>query len=229
MNQTTLCGFLRRSITLCTILISACMIGSANSQIDLGKLAGALGGGSASDAGDLLGSVIGGVLSTDKVSLSQIQGKWSYSSPAISFKSDNLLKKAGGAAAAAKISEKIEPVYKLAGVQNMTITINADSTFTISSGRINLSGTISPATKSNSAANFVFNFNAMGKFKALSLDVYMVRGVSDLQLMFDVSRLLDVVRRVGNISGENGTIGSLVKLLGSYDGMCAGFDLTKSR
>ena len=59
---------------------------------------------------DGLANVIGDVLSTDKIDVASISGTWSYKEPAVSFKSDNLLKKAGGAAAATAIAEKLAPV-----------------------------------------------------------------------------------------------------------------------
>lgn len=193
-------------------------------QIDLGKLGQALSG---DGAGSAISAVIGSVLSTDKVKLSQMTGTWHYNAPAVSFKSENILKKAGGAAAAQKVADKLAPVYKMAGADKMEITINADSTFTITRGSIKLSGTISAVTDSKSQANYVFNFNKSAKFKAVSLEVFVVRGVSDLELMFDVSKLLDVVKRVGNLSGQSGMLGSVTSLLASYDGMTAGFELKK--
>ena len=37
-----------------------------------------------------LGSILGNLLSTDKIELKSMVGNWSYSAPAVSFKSDNL-------------------------------------------------------------------------------------------------------------------------------------------
>lgn len=54
-------------------------------------------GKSGSGLGDVLGSVIGNVLGTSKITPADLTGTWNYSAPAVAFKSDDLLKKAGGA------------------------------------------------------------------------------------------------------------------------------------
>ena len=75
-----------------------------------------------------LGSLIGGLLSTDRITVESLKGNWYYTSPAVSFRSDNVLMKAGGVAAAATVEKKLEPYYKTIGFTNLTFNIEADGT-----------------------------------------------------------------------------------------------------
>ena len=59
-------------------------------------------------------------------------GTWSYKSSAVEFESDNLLMKAGGAAAATMAENKLNEQLSKIGIKDgqMSFTFNADSTFT---------------------------------------------------------------------------------------------------
>ncbi|MDE5836948.1 MAG: DUF4923 family protein, partial [Paramuribaculum sp.] len=64
---------------------------------------------------DLKG-MLGSLLSSDKITVKSLTGTWKYSAPAVTFKSSNLLKKAGGAAASSAIESKLSPYYSKAGL-----------------------------------------------------------------------------------------------------------------
>ena len=72
-------------------------------------------------------------------------GTWSYKSSAIEFESDNLLMKAGGAAAATMAENKLNEQLSKIGIKDgqMSFTFNADSTFTSTVGKKTLKGTYS--------------------------------------------------------------------------------------
>lgn len=59
-------------------------------------------------------------------------GTWTYSGSAVEFESDNLLMKAGGAAAATMAENKLNEQLSKVGIKEgqMSFTFNADSTFT---------------------------------------------------------------------------------------------------
>ena len=66
----------------------------------------------AQSLGDILGG-IGKAIVGDKATTEEgIKGTWTYTGPACEFESDNLLAKAGGTAAAAKIESKLSPIMK---------------------------------------------------------------------------------------------------------------------
>lgn len=172
-----------------------------------------------------LGNIVSGLISKSDISVSDMTGTWKYAAPAVCFKSDNLLKKAGGAAAAATIESKIAPYYKTAGMNKLSLEIKTDSTFTMQFGRGSLKGSISK----DKAGDMVFHFKALGKVNVGSMKTYVtLTGSSDMSLTFDVSKLISIIKAAGSISG-NSTIKGVSSLLESYDGICAGFKLKKQK
>lgn len=170
-----------------------------------------------------LGGLLSGLLSTDKIEPESMVGSWDYSSPAVCFQSDNFLQKAGGAAAASAIEEKLAPYYKTAGITSLKLTVNDDLTFAMQVRRATIKGTI---TKDENGEIF-FNFTALGKIKLGSMKAYItMSGKESMSIMFDVSKLISIIKTVGSVSG-NSTIKSASALLESYDGICAGFKLSK--
>ena len=150
-------------------------------------------------------------------------GTWNYTNPAVSFKSDNFLLKAGGAAAAQQIESKLAPYYKTAGLTSLVLTIAEDSTFTFKARMANLTGTIE---KNAETGNFIFNFKAFKKIKIGSMEAFIVMNGNKMELTFDVSKLMTIVEKAGSLTG-NSTIKGLSTLLQQYDGLTAGFELQR--
>ncbi len=212
------------------LALALCVSLSACASNPLGAL---LGGGNSSSTeqssskggglGDVLGGLVGGLLSTDKVDVNSMVGTWSYTSPAVCFKSENFLQKAGGSAVAGTIESKLAPYYKTAGLNKMVLTINEDKTFTMKSGKISASGTI----ETDGSGDVYFNFKALGTIPAGKMKAYVTMTAGrQMSLMFDVTKLVKVVEMVGNVSGSTAVKG-VTDLLKSYDGICAGFKLNK--
>lgn len=168
-----------------------------------------------------LGALIGGIVSSDNLEVSDLVGTWNYVSPAVSFKSDNFLQKAGGVATAVAIEEKMEPYYNKIGFDAMYLTVAADSTFTMKFKRTTLNGSIS-----RDGDNFVFNVKIANKFSIGKMTAYVTKTGSSIDMTFDVSKLVIIMEKVASISG-NSTISTVTQLLNSYDGICAGFTLNK--
>lgn len=223
------------SLILALSLIAA-PAASAQSARDI--LGGLLGGGASSSSSssdstkqsgglsDLLGGVAGALgLGSTELSVKNLEGTWKYSAPAVSFKSDNLLLKAGGTAAAATIEKKLEPYYKTAGLTNLVFTVKADSTFTMKARLITINGTIDIAADGKSMH---LNFKALGKINIGSMEAYTKLSDKDkLEMTFDVSKLVTILEKVGSLTG-NSTIKGVTTLLEQYDGVTAGFQLKKS-
>ena len=78
-------------------------------------------------------------------------GTWTYSGSAVEFESDNLLMKAGGAAAATMAENKLNEQLSKVGIKEgqMSFTFNADSTFTSTVGKKKLNGTYSYNTSTS--------------------------------------------------------------------------------
>ncbi len=180
---------------------------------------------------DLLSGLIGNLISTDKVSVTSLAGSWSYDKPAVTFKSDNLLKKAGGAAAAAAAEEKLAPYYRKGGLDKLCLSIESDSTFVMSVKSIKLKGKFE-AAEEGSDANMKMVFD-LGPLKAISsltaVDAYVTTSGKDkMGLTFDVSKLIVIIRTLSSISG-NATIKGVSSLLEQYDGVTAGFELKRDK
>lgn len=178
---------------------------------------------SGSKIGDLL-STIGKTVSAD-VKYTSLVGTWDYTGAAVGFQSDNLLQKAGGAAAATTLEKKITPYYEKAGLTSARIVFNQDSTFTMTVKKIKLSGTV---TKGNVKNSYIFNFKAAGKVNLGKLTGYVVsEGVKTISLTFDASKLITLVDKVAAISGSS-SIKAVSSLLNSYDGCTLGFKMKQT-
>lgn len=190
---------------------------SANGYaFDLSKLSSALSG------NETVSSLINGVISTDNVSVSDIAGTWTYSSPAISFKSSNLLEKAGGTATSTAIESKLSPYFKKAGLEGSKFTFDESGnvTLTLSSGK-SIKGTVKQGTTDGT---LLFSFSSLGS-KLGSLTAYVTKG-TQLSIMFDVSKLQSLVSAVAKVS-NNSTVSSVSTLLSNYEGIYAGFKMSK--
>ncbi|MDE6265829.1 MAG: DUF4923 family protein [Muribaculaceae bacterium] len=173
-----------------------------------------------------LGSVISGVVNAvtnQKPSITDLEGTWKYSAPAVVFQSDNLLKKAGGMAASNTVENKLKNIYSVSGITGMTMTFNSDSTFVMNVKKVKAQGTIT----TNADGNYVFNFKAIGKVKVGQMTAYVTKvSGSEISLTFDASKLMTIVEKVAQFS-NNSTLKGASSILESYDGVTVGFKLKK--
>ncbi len=222
---------MKKVITLLYIAVLLLAPASASGQ-SLSNLLKGLGSSSSSssssDSGSSLTDLISGVagalgFGNSGASIESLAGTWTYKAPAVAFKSDNLLLKAGGAAAASNIEAKLAPYYKTAGIDQLVLTINADSTFTFKT-RTTLSGTI---THDEESGLYVFHFQALKKINIGSMETYIQLSGSNMELTFDVSKLMTILQKVSAIT-NNSTLKGASALLEQYDGLTAGFELTRS-
>lgn len=199
---------------------------SASAQFNLKDAVNALSGSSSgqSTAGDVV-STIGGLLGGNKVDIKSLTGTWAYSAPAVTFESDNLLKKAGGAAASSVIVNKIKPYYQKFGVPGTTIEIKADSTMTITKGKMKVSGTLEPQSE---AGKFLLNIKALGKVPAGKITVYISGNSNKIQITAAADKLLSLVSKIGKLSG-NSTLKTVSSIADSYEGLNLGMEMTKSK
>lgn len=211
-----------------SILVSALCVFGASAQSLKDLLKGAMSGGDSTEttgggAGNILGNILGSVLGNDKVTPADLVGEWKYSAPAVTFESDNFLQKAGGAAAAGTIENKMATYYKRAGVDNLVFTVRDDSTFTMKFRRMSLGGNIRQGSE---PGQLEFEFRALKSIKLGSYHGYAMLAGNKLSLTFDISKLMGILDKVASISGSS-SLKTLNSLLQSYDGMRAGFKFTK--
>ncbi len=213
---------------LSAIAIAMMFVTSASAQgLDfkdlLSKVSSTSSDSTKNDKGSGLAGLLGKV--ADVLKPTDITGVWEYSGPAVNFKSDNLLMKAGGAAAGSTIKGKIEPYYKKIGLDQTVLTIEKDSTFVMKLKKGELKGNI----VSGDDGKMVFQFKTLGKINIGKMDASVSKlNGNKLQLTFDVSKLMKIVNAVAKFSG-NSTVQGLNKILQSYDGLEAGFEMQKTK
>lgn len=169
-----------------------------------------------------LGNALG--ISSGKIEIKDLAGEWEYVAPAVTFKSDNFLLKAGGAAAATQVENKLEPYYKAAGINSLKITINEDSTFTFRQRITSVSGTLS---KNPETGNYVFTFKALKRIKIGEMEGFIVKNGDRMNLTFDVSKLMTLMEKVSKFT-KSSSISTMTKLLNQYDGITAGYQLKRT-
>lgn len=147
-------------------------------------------------------------------------GTWHYTSSAIEFESENLLKKAGGAVAASAAETKMDEQLEKLGIKagSMSFTFKADSTFTSTVGKRTLSGSYS-YNEAEGRVNLKY-------LKLLNMSAKMNCTTNNMELLFDADKILMLITFLGSKSNSTAlkTVSSLAK---GYDGMLLGFELKK--
>lgn len=176
-----------------------------------------------SNVGESVADFVEGVFTKTDLQVSDIAGTWTSDGSAVSFKSDNMLKKAGGVAAATALESKLNPYYKKYGLTGAVITITTDGKFTIQVKKLKLSGTV----ERNDEGSFEFKFKVTDGIKLGSLTTYVQKSGNKMDIMFDATKMKKLVSSVAGLTGNNmvKTFGSLLE---SYDGLCVGFSTRKS-
>lgn len=188
--------------------------------------AGSSASGSSFDLKDLLntgGNLLEGVFTTGNIEVKDLAGEWTSSGSAVSFKSENALKKAGGVAVAAAVEAKLDPYFKQYGLTGSTMKIESDGQFTFTVKKLKMSGVI---TKRDDG-NFTFTFKALGSMSLPGITAYVAKGPKNLDIMFDASKLQELVTFIGKLSGTK-TVQAVGSILNSYDGICVGFKMSKT-
>lgn len=205
---------------LSTLLLSSCGTTSLGTQ-GTGLLSGANAGttgGAASALGSVLTNLLGG---SSAVTASDLQGTWTYRKADCVFETQNLLLKAGGEMAAAKIESQLESQLGKVGITPgaCTFTFNSDGTYVATIGQYNLTGNYTLNTKSNTLT--MTYLAGIGR-----ISPKVVKTGASISLLFEGDKLLSMVQKVGKLT-SNSTVNSLSSLINSYDGMLVGMQLSK--
>ena len=207
------------------ILVGAIVIASTftmNAQ-GLGDILNGLGGGNSTGSGNVLSGILEGVFTKTNLTLADLVGEYQAQGPAVTFKSENFLQKAGGIAGAAAIQSKLNPYYEQYGLNNMILTVDEEAAFVMKIKSLSLKGTI---TQNESEGTFDFNFNVMG-IKLGKFTAYIEKSGNNLNLMFDASKLKDIISAVAKFTG-NSMASALASILDSYDGACIGWKMVST-
>ncbi|MDE7349707.1 MAG: DUF4923 family protein, partial [Muribaculaceae bacterium] len=172
-------------------------------------------------AGGALGNLVEGVFTKTDLTVQDIAGEWTATGSAVSFQSDNFLKKAGGAAAAGAVENKLDEYYKKFGLTGATLDIDTDGNFTLTIKKIPVKGTVTVKEK----GIFSFNFSAGGLINLGSMDAYVEKSPSGLNVMFDADKIKKIMSLAASLSGSK-MVSTADQLLKQYDGICIGFKMT---
>lgn len=213
-------------ILLVLLSIAICPnLTNAQSSI-LSKLGNALKNttsGTQSDKGNAVTSIIEGLFTKTDLQISDLEGTWKSSGPAVAFQGDNFLKQAGGKAAAAVVENKVAPYYKKYGLNNAVLTVNTQGEFTLTIGKVPFKGIVSQGPDKGI---FYFEFKALGKINMGKVKTYVQQSSSKMDVMFDATKLISLIEAVAKYSNMS-TVKTLSSLLASYDGLCLGFEMQK--
>ena len=201
----------------------ALMTGAVAQAQGLSDILSGLGNSSQSQngLGGTISNVLSGIFTKSDLTVADLVGEYESGGPAVTFKSDNFLEKAGGIAGAAAIESKLQPYYEQYGLTGMPLTIDSDGNFTIKVKGIPLSGTVE--SKDNQG-EFIFQIKALGSVKIGQFTAYVTKSGKNLDLMFDAKKLKDLISTVGKLSGMN-IATAMTKILDSYEGAYIGFKM----
>ncbi len=165
-----------------------------------------------------LGSLLGSFTTLDQ---KDILGTWNYSGPDCVFETENLLMKAGGEVAAAKIENQLSGALAKVGISSgkCAFTFNQDNTYTATIGGRTISGTYTL-----DAENKTITMTYLQGLGTMTPKVAKVG--NKLSLLFDADKLLKTVGTVAALSGKS-SLNTLSNLINSYDGMLIGMELQK--
>lgn len=201
---------------------------TANAQLDvLGKLTGALKSKSTSTTNkdDALTSgisrLLGSLLDNSTLSANDVQGTWRYGGVDCVFETENVLMKAGGEAATAKVESKINDLLKKVGVTSeaLAFTFNADNTFSITVKGRTINGTYALDLENKKITLTYLNGVA-------TITPQIVKNGTTMSLLYDADKFLNFLTSISAVS-KNATVVSINAILKSYNGMLIGMELQK--
>ena len=188
---------------------------------------------------NILGTLIGNSVPFSKA---LIEGTWNYQGTACVLESENALSEIGGTVATAKIEEKLDGYFNKIGVSKGTCTLTFlpnDSCYFAVNGR-KVGGTYK-LNEEEKIIDFSFLYNK------LNMKSYLSYNVTDIDVVFDVDKLLDLIKNAtSTVSSKTSTVSNLMSsssssklstagatletistLLQGYDGMMLGMKLSK--
>lgn len=193
--------------------------GSAVAGI-LGAVLGGNSNSSSSAGSSIINGILNNVIGSGTFSKQDLCAHtWKYSKPGCAFTSENLLAKAGGEIAANKVEEKLGEYYSKFGFSgsNTYFTFKTDGTFAAKIDGKSWQG------------NYTFDEKTHAiqmKGLLLSMSGYATKTTNGISLLFDQTKLLNLIRTMGALKGSS-TLSAIGTIANNYDGMRVGFEMTK--
>lgn len=159
-----------------------------------------------------------------KLTEAALVGTWNYTAPAVKFESDNVLSELGGSAMESTVTTRLEKGYELVGIKAgaASFTFNDDKSFTADLGKAQgLSGTYEFDASTH---EIKLTFSKSSKFNLGTLTGYAYISGSELQLVFPVTKLVDVITAIGSKVSSLQTVAAMLE---KYKEVYLGFAFTK--
>lgn len=170
----------------------------------------------------ILSSLIGNVLGTPTLKKANLIGTWNYSSSDCKFESENFLQQAGGEIAAKTIENKLNDLFGKVGIKQgaLSFTFNEDGSYQMGIGGRNINGTYTLDEETGT-------LTMVGMFGITKSEaVVTLNSTNSISILYDATKLMQVLNAFASQSG-NTTVQSISSLIGSYNGLKIGFELTK--
>lgn len=171
----------------------------------------------------LLNYVLGNLINnTTSFTKADLVGTWNYKGSDCKFESENFLKQAGGEIAASTLEKKMDETFAKIGIKegSCSFTFNEDGSYAANFGGRTLQGTYT-FDEANGKLSMV---GLLGLTKSEA--TLMHTGSTHISLLYDADKLISMATTLSSLTGSS-AISSLTSLLGSYDGVKIGFELSK--
>ena len=148
-----------------------------------------------------------------------LPGSWSYTAPGVRFEGESAASDPGAALIASMVKEQLAKVYEKLGIQagSSTVTFDNKGNFTVAVGEQKASGSYEydAATHTISVRP---SDEKLAKIEAVAGRAYL--SGSELQLLFPITRLLELAQ---SVSSQASSLEAVSTLLSSYKDLYIGF------
>ena len=103
------------------------------------------------------------------------------------------------------------------------LKVDNQGNFTLTIKKVSLKGTITVKSK----GVFTMKFIALGSMSLGSMDTYVEKSPTALNVMFDADKIKKIMTLAATISGSK-MVSTADKLLKQYDGICIGFKMKQT-
>lgn len=185
-----------------------------------------VGGAAAQDWKDILGRAA--TAAADKLTGGRLTewalvGTWNYTGPGVKFEGGDLLSEVGGSALESTVMGYLEKGYTLAGIKPGACSFSFDREKNFSA--VVAGQTLSGTYEFDPSTHVVTLHFASGKFNLGTVPGHAYISGSDLQIVFPVTRLVELVTAIGSKVSALSTVASLLK---KYENVYAGFAFSKA-
>ena len=155
----------------------------------------------------------------DKLTQYALPGSWSYTAPGVRVEGESAASDPGAALIASMVKEQLAKVYEKLGIQagSSTVTFDNKGNFTVAVGEQKASGSYEydAATHTISVRP---SDEKLAKIEAVAGRAYL--SGSELQLLFPITRLLELAQ---SVSSQASSLEAVSTLLSSYKDLYIGF------